>query len=76
MRGFGSIGRVLFIVAFPLVCMVPFTVALAAPFFFFGDFLLREAEIAALGYALVLGCLWPGILAGRRSSVRRGHNAP
>ena len=56
--------------------MVPFTVALAAPFFFFGDFLLREAEIAALGYALVLGCLWPGILAGRRSSVRRGHNAP
>ena len=69
-------GKVLFVIVFPLVCMAPFTVALAAPFYFFHDFLLAAAEISALAYCILLGCLWIGILGGRRLSARRRHNAP
>ena len=67
------IGKVFFVVAFLLVGMVPFTVSLAAPFFFFRDI---SPELGLSGYVVLFGCLWLGLLAVRRLSVRRGQNAP
>lgn len=71
----GFMGKALFAVVFLLVCSALFAVALAAPVFLFAAFSLHEPALAVLAYLVLFGCMWLGVLAGRRLSTRRGHHA-
>jgi len=67
------IGKALFVVAFVVLGVVPFTVALAAPFYFFRDV---SPEVGVSGYIALFICLGLGLVAGRWLSRRQQQNAP